>query len=114
MNSCIPSLLHANKYIVDFKEKSRILIVYFANQYSPIPNGGFIPTGLSLKADSILSSCHFTEDDIVRIINNLDRNKPYGHDKISIYALKICGDSIRRPLQLIFEICLHPTKFPLK
>ena len=31
----------------------------------------------------------FSEDDIAKIIQNLDPNKPHGHDQISIRKLKI-------------------------
>ena len=61
-----------------------------------------------------LPSCHFAKEDILRIINNLDPNKAHGHDEISIRILKICGDSICRPLNIIFKTCLRISKFPLE
>ena len=61
-----------------------------------------------------LPSCHFAKEDILRIINNLDPNKAHGHDEISIRILKICGDSICRPLNIIFKTCLRASKFPLE
>ena len=69
---------------------------------------------LPLQTDSTLSSRHFTKDDILRITNNLDRSKAHGHDEISIRVLKICGDSICRPLNIIFKTCLRTGKFPLE
>ena len=73
-----------------------------------------LPSELPLQTDSTLSSCNFTKDDILRIINNLYPNLAYGHDEISIRMLKICGDSICRPLNIIFKTCLHTGKFPLE
>ena len=51
---------------------------------------------------------------MLRIINNLDPNKAHGHDEISIGMLKICGDSICRPLSIIFKTCLRTGIFPLE
>ena len=59
-----------------------------------------------------LSPCHFTKDDILRIINNLDPNKVHCHDEILM--LKICGDSICRPINIIFKTCWRMGKFLLK
>ena len=99
----IPALFHGDKYIVDFQEKSEIFNSFFADQCSPISNGSFLPSELQLRTDSTLSSCHFAKEDILRIINNLDLNKAQDHDEISIRMLKICRDSICRPLNIIFK-----------
>ena len=107
---CIPPLFHGDKYIVDFQEKSEI----FADQCSPISDGSVLPSELPLRTDSALSTCHFTKEDTLRIINNLGPNKVHGHDEISIRMLKICGDSICRLLNIIFKTCLRRGKFPLE
>ena len=111
---CIPSLFHYDKFIVDFQEKSEIFNSFCADQCSPISNGSVLPSKLPLRTDNSLSSCHLTKDDILRIINNLDPNKAHGYDEISIRMLKICGDSICRPLSIIFKICLRTGIFPLE
>ena len=95
-------------------EKSEIFNSLFADQCSPISNGSVLPYELPLRTDSTLSSCHFTYDNILRITNNLDSNKAHGHDKISIRMLKICGDSICRPINIIFNTYLGTGKFPLE
>ena len=111
---CIPLLFHGDKYIVDFPEKSEIFNAFFADQCSPISNGNVLPSELSLRTDTTLSTCHFAKEDILQIINNLDPNKAHGHDKISIRMLNICGNSICRPLNIIFKTCLRTGKFPLE
>ena len=78
---CIPPLFHGYKFIVDFQEKSEIFNSFFANQCSPISNGSVLPSELPLRTDSSLSSCHCT---------------------ISIRMVKICGDSVCRPLSNLF------------
>ena len=111
---CIPPVFHSDKFIVDFQEKSEFFNSFFADQCSPISNGRVLPSKLPLRTDSSLSSCHFTKDDILRIINKLDPNKAYGHHEISIRMLKIYGDSICRPPSIIFKTCLRTGIFPLE
>ena len=45
-------------------------------------------------------------------MKNLDPNKAHGHDMISIRMLKTCGESILKPLELIFKSCIESGKFP--
>ena len=111
---CIPPLFHGDKLIVDFQEKREILNSFFTDQCSPISNGSVLPSELPLRTGSSLSSCHFTKDDILRIINNLDPNKAHGHDEISILILKICGDSNCRPLSIILKTYFRTGIFPLE
>ena len=89
----ILSLFHDDKYIVGFQKKSEIFNSFFTDQCSPISNGSVLPSELPLRTDSTLSSYHFTKDDILRIINNLDLNKAHDHDQISICMSKIYGNS---------------------
>ena len=103
---CIPSLFHGDKYIVDFHEKSDIFNSFFVDQCSPIE--------LSLRTHRTISTCRFSKGDILQIINNFDPNKAHAHDEISIRMLKIFGDSICRPLNIIFKIYLRMGKFPLE
>ena len=85
---CIPPPFHGDKYLklslLTFKKKCRFSFPVFADQCYPISNASVILFQLSLRTDSTLSSCHFTKDEIFRIINNLDLNKAHDHDKISI------------------------------
>ena len=67
---------------------------------------------LKLLTEHTLTSCDFSETDILRIINNQDSNKAHGHDMISIRMLKLCGEAICRPLNIIFKTCLNTGKFP--
>ena len=55
---------------------------------------------------------YLAKEDILRIINNLDPNKAHDHDESSIRMLKICGDSVCRPLNIIFKTCLRTVRFP--
>ena len=61
-----------------------------------------------------MSTIHFTSDDILKIIKNLDRNKAHAHVMISFPMIKICDTSICKPLELIFRSRLENGKFPTK
>ena len=59
-----------------------------------------------------LSSVTFSQDNIAKIIQNLDSGKAHGHDNISIHILKICGSAIYEPLAIIFKQCVDTGIFP--
>ena len=54
------------------------------------------------KRQTLLSTIHYTSDEILTVIKNLDPNKAHGHDMISIWMIKICDASICKPLELTF------------
>ena len=70
------------------------------------------PATLSKKTSESLTAIDFSNNSILKIIRNLDSNKDHGHDMISIRMVKICDDSICKPLKLIFQSCLESGKFP--
>ena len=71
-----------------------------------------LPSVLFKRTENVISSIDFGSDDIAKIIQKLDPNKAHGHDMISIRMLKICANSIYKPLQLIFRSCIENGKFP--
>ena len=77
-----------------------------------VRNSSVIPTDFKLFTDKSLSNITFIENDIGRIISSLDPNKGLDHDMMSIRMLKICDDSINKPLRLIFRACLEHGMFP--
>ena len=108
----IPSLFHENKFVIDFKEKAERFKSFFAKQCSFIKNSSELPSHLHYLTDNRLSSVSFSQDDIAKIIQNLDPNKAHGHDNISIRMLKICVPSIYKPLEMIFKQCIEIGVFP--
>ena len=60
-----------------------------------------------------LSTVEFTTCDVLKIIRNLNPNKAHGHGMISILMLKICDESICKPLGVIFWSCLQNGKKPM-
>ena len=60
-----------------------------------------------------LSFVNFSHDKIAKVVQNLDPNKAHGHDNISIRMVKVCGPSIYKPLEIIFNQCLETGVFHL-
>ena len=87
----------------DFKKKAELFNSFLADQYSLISNSGELPSKLEYLTQSRLSSITFSKDDIAKMIQNLDPNKAHGHDQISIRMLKLCSNSICKPLEIIFN-----------
>ena len=58
-----------------------------------------------------LDSIHFLSSDISKMIAHLDPNKAHSHDMLSIRVIKICANSIFKPLSIIFNDCLNEGKF---
>ena len=109
---CIPPLFHENKFITDFKEKAELFNHLFVNQCSLLSNNSVLPTNLPQLTSKCLDSIHFSSSDIVKIISHLDPNIAHGHDMLSIRMIKLCGNSICKPLSIIFKDCLSEGKFP--
>ena len=78
-----------------------------------VPNNSSLPADVNYIAGKRLSTVTYSKD-IGKIIQNLDSNKAHGHENISVHRLKICGDSICVPLQIIFKQALLTSVFPSK
>ena len=84
-------------------EKAELFNYFFSKQCSLINNGRTLPTNMQYLTNNGLSSIIFCQDDIAKIIQNLDSGKALGHDNISIRMLKVCGSAIYEPLAIIFK-----------
>ena len=105
---CIPPLFHENKFITNFKEKAELFNTFFANQCTLLNNSSVLRNNLAKLANRSLDTVNFS----TKIINNLDPNKAQGHDMLSIRMKKLCGNSICKPLSIIFNDCLKEEKYP--
>ena len=108
----IPPLFYENCFITDLKEKAQLFNFFFSKQCSLIPNNSSLPADVNYITEKCLSTVIFSAKDIGIIIQNLDSNKTHGHDNISICILKICGDSICLPLEMVFKQALLTNVFP--
>ena len=71
-----------------------------------------LPTYQPQLTNKCLNSIHFSSSNIAKIITHLDPNKAHDHDMLSIRMIKLCGNSICKPLSMIFNDCLDEGKFP--
>ena len=67
---------------------------------------------MNYKTDNRLLTVNFSIDNIAKTLQNLDPNKAHGHDKISFHMLHLCGNSIGKPLKLIFQQAMETGSFP--
>ena len=109
---CLLHLFHENKFITNFNEKAELFNQFFVNQCSLLSNNSVLPTNLPQLTSKCLDSIHFSSSDIAKIISRLDPNKAHGHDMLSIRMIKLCGNSICKPLSINFKDCLSEGKFP--
>ena len=72
----------------------------------PFSNNSSVPADVNYITYKHLSTVTFSAKYVRKIIQNHDSNKAHGHENISIRVLKICGDSICVPLQMIFKQAL--------
>ena len=75
-------------------------------------NGNTLLHSLSNTPTVELSSFQFNDQDILKIIRALHVNKAHGCDDISIHMIKICDQSIFKPLSMIYQNCLNTGTFP--
>ena len=91
---CIPPVFHDNKFAIDFREKAKLFNTFFAEQCSLPKNNSQQPKYLLFLTEKCLSNVQISNENIIKIINNLDPNKAHGHDMISIQMLKLCSPSL--------------------
>ena len=70
------------------------------------------PDSVDYISTAKLSSINFNNEDILKIIKSLNFNKAHGQDDISIRMIKLCGQSIVKPLSIIFKNCIDNGIFP--
>ena len=108
----IPPLLINNEFVTNFEAKANHFNTFFAEQCSTLTNSSTLPQDIVFQTNDSLSSFKISFDDVLKLIRGLDENKAHGHDGISIRMLKLCDESIVRPLKLIFEKCISDGAFP--
>ena len=108
----IPPLRNSrNNLISETSEKADIFNQFFAKQCSVIETNSILPPETFLT-NFRLDTVHFDEAKILTLIDELELCKAHGWDEISVKMIKICGNSLVKPLIKIFEFSLDSNIFP--
>ena len=82
-------LIYNNQFVVDFKEKTELFNLFFANQCTHTETGSNLPTQILRRTNESLNTINFTDDYILCVMRKLNPNKPHGHDQTNICMLQI-------------------------
>ena len=105
MPAILPILIE-NKLETDLFKKTNYLNKFFAPKCALLSNSSSLPSSHDLETEARLTSINFSDNDILKIIRSLDLNKAHAHGDIFVRMVKICGDSIKKPLSIILSISL--------
>ena len=101
-----------DKFVTDIQAKANIFNKFFADQCTPLKNNSMLPTNQLFMTQATLRSLDFNEGEILKIIRALNINKAHGHDDISIRMIKICDESLLKPLLILFKNSLKLSYYP--
>ena len=107
----IPPLLVGNSLILNLSEKAKIFNEFFSNQCTLILNDSVLPP-FQFVTDKRINDVPIRNDDILKLIRNLNPNKATGSDGISGQMLLLCDDSVVLPLKKIFQNILDNSVYP--
>ena len=94
----IPPVYDDDKFVCNFKKKSKIFNNYSAQQCLVINKNSTVLERILYQTDESLAKIFLATDDIANIIKKLDSSKSHGHDNIGICMLKMCGVPISKLL----------------
>ena len=90
-----------------------IFNTFFANQCSLLDTDSVLPQE-NIKTNLRINIIPLDEAKILALIHALDANKAHGWDDISIQMIKICDESLVKPLRKIYQFSLDSCIFPSK
>ena len=111
-STVIPPIIHENDFVTDIGDKCNIFNSYFQEQCKSIVTNSVIPSDIGKITNFSIKQVKFSEKDILHHLRKLNENKAHGHDELAVRFLKICDNSISKPLYLIFSNCLAKGYFP--
>ena len=115
MNKCkapkIPPLLVNSTFVLNYREKAKLLTDFFSRQCKPVINDSVLPN-FSYLTNEKIEQIPIENEDIVSLIRKLNPNKANGSDGISGQMLLLCDDSVVLPLRIIFGNILSTATYP--
>ena len=101
------------KLLQTLNEKPIFLRNAFLSQSNPLPNNSKLPENQTYITETKLSSFDIEDEDICKIIKALGINKAHGHYEVSIRMLKLCDESVVKPLSIILKNFKLKNTFPI-
>ena len=115
MNKCkapkIPPLLVNSIFVLNYREKSKLLTDIFSRQCKPVINDSVLPN-FSYLTNEKIEQIPIENEHIVSLIRKLNPNKANGSDGISGHMLLLCDDLVVLPLRIIFGNILSTGTYP--
>lgn len=94
--------------------KTELLNSLFAKQCSLVNNNRELQSSFNFNTKKRLDTVIFLNDKISNIIRGSYLNKAHGQGKIAIHILSTYGDSICKPLEIIYKEYFYKRLFPLE
>ena len=107
----VPPLLVNNKFILDCKEKATLFTSFFCKQCTPNLTSSTLPH-LTYNTNERLEQIPVTKNNIILLLKKLNPNKATGPDGISSKMLLLCGETVARPLHILFSNILASGTYP--
>ena len=107
----IPPIRQNNTFLTDALVKANTFNSFFAKQSSLIERGSELPAKYLLTHHR-LESVNLDPAKIISVIRTFDVSKAHGWDNVSVPMVKICDESLVKPLFDIFQLSLETGNFP--
>ena len=107
----IPPLRVNNEVISDTLKKADLFNKYFAEKCTVVNTDSVLPCQRILT-DTTIGNVHFDDQKIITIIRTLNVDKAHGWDNVSVRMIRICDDTLVKPLLNIFRCSLESSTFP--
>ena len=115
MNKCkapiIPLLLVNNIFVLNYREKAKLLTDFVSLQCKPVIKDNVLPN-FSYMTNGKIDRTPIDNEGIVSLIRKLNPNKANGFDGISGQMLHLCDYSVVLPLRIIFGNILSTATDP--
>ena len=98
-------------FITDFREKASLFNDSFAEQCTLLNNASTLPPFIP-STNSVLDFIAIDSLNLASILKSLNSNKAHSWDNISVRMIRICGNELVKPLELIFRSCIRNSYFP--
>ena len=107
-----PLRLDNGEHVSNEKDVAEILNEYFASVFTVEDTNGIVEASPAAANTTQLSNCEFTEENIIKSLENIKVNKTPGPDRIAPRILKETKHQICKPLSIIFNKSFNSGKVP--